>query len=83
MKTRRKTAEINGNINLAQSKTNRNYWSSLTCLVEAQEEIMEEIVEPITEAKSESEREKRVFLKMNKKKHWSEIWNKSSDGVWN
>ena len=70
-----KTARIDISINLAQSDTNRNYLSSLTCLVEAQEAMREEIIEPITLArsKSESEREGKVFLKTNKKKHWSEI----------
>ena len=24
----------------------------------------------------------KVFLKMNKKKHLSEIWNKLNDGIW-
>ena len=31
---------------------------------------------------SESQREKKVYLNVNKKKHWSEIWNNSNNGVW-
>ena len=82
-KTRKKTAKINSNINLALSETNQNYWSLLTYLVNEQEEMMEETTKPITAARRESEREKRVLLKMNKKKHWSEIWKKDGDRVWN
>ena len=56
-KTRKKTAKINSNINLALSETNQNYWSPLTCLVEEQEKLMEEIATPVAKAKSESKRE--------------------------
>ena len=72
-KTRKKTAKINSSINLAQSETNQNYWSPLTCLVEAQESMREDINDPVIKARRESEREKKVYLKMDKKKHWSEI----------
>ena len=44
--------------------------------------MKEEVIKPITIDRSESEREKQVFLNMNKRKHWSEIWNKSSNGIW-
>ena len=70
---REKTAGINRSINLAQSKINRNYWSPLSCLVKAKEEMMEEIAKSITATMSKSEREKRVLLKMNKKKRWLQI----------
>ena len=79
-KTRTKTVEINRNINLAQSETNLNYWSPLTCLVEEQEKMMEKI------ANSKSEKEMQIFLKQNgpvaEKKHWTEIWNKNSENDW-
>ena len=84
-KTRKKTAKINRNISLAQSETNQNYWSPLTCLVEDQEKLMEEIARPITKANSESEREMQICLKQNgstKKKHWTEIWKRNSDEDW-
>ena len=85
-KTRKKTAKINRNINLAQSETNLNYWSPLTCLVEEQETLMEEIARPIAEANSKSEREVQIFLKRNgtvaRSKHWTEIWNKNSENDW-
>ena len=64
-KTRTKTAKLNSNINLAQSETNRNYWSPLTCLVEEQEKMMEEIARPIATANSESEREMKILFKQN------------------
>ena len=51
-KTQKKTAKINININLAQSETIQNYWSLLTCLVEARKEIMEEISKPIATTRS-------------------------------
>ena len=44
---------------------------------------MEEIAKPITATMSKSEREKRVLLKMNKKKRWLQIWKKDDDRVWN
>jgi hypothetical protein len=85
-KTRKKTAKINSNINLALSETNQNYWSPLTCLVEEQEKMKEERARPIATARSESEREMQIFLKRNgqvaKKKHWTEVWNKNSDDEW-
>ena len=65
----KKTTKIDRDINLAQSETNPNYWSPLTCLVKAQGEMTEETVKPITASRSESEREKRVFLKMDRTKH--------------
>ena len=71
-KTRKKTAKINRNINLAQSETTENYWSPLTCLVEEQEKLMEETARPIKKTSSKSEREMQIFLKQNgmtKKKH--------------
>ena len=76
-KTRKKTARIDRNINLAQSETNHNYWSPLTCLVEEQTKIKEERARPIATARSESEREMQIFLKRNgqvaKKKHRTEV----------
>ena len=85
-KTRTKKAKLNSNINLAQSETNRNYWSPLTCLVEEQEKMMEEIARPIATANSENKREMQILLKRNgqvtEKKHWTEIWNKNSDDEW-
>ena len=84
-KTRKKTAKIDRNINLAQSKTNQNYWSALTFLVKEQEKLMEKIARPITKVSSESEREMRIFLEKNgltKKKHWTKIWRRNSDDDW-
>lgn len=60
-KTRKKTAKINSNINLALSETNQNYWSPLTCLVEEQEKMKEENARPIATARSESGREMQIF----------------------
>ena len=60
-KTRKKTAKINSNINLALSETNQNYWSPLTCLVEEQEKLMEETARPIKKANSKSERKMQIF----------------------
>ena len=71
-KTQTKKAKISRGIKLAQSKTNRNYWSLLTCLVEEQEKLMEETARPIKKTSSKSEREIQIFLKQNgmtKKKH--------------
>jgi len=85
-KTRKKTAKINSNINLALSETNQNYWSPLTCLVEEQEKMKEERARPIATARSESEREMQIFLKRNgqatKKKHRTDVSNKNSDDEW-
>ena len=81
-KTQKKTAKIDKNINLAQSKTNRNYWFPLTYLVEEEEQFMGDIARPIRKAGSESEREMQIFLKQNgtaKTKHWTEIWKRNSN----
>ena len=74
-------AKINSSINLAQSEIYQNYCSPLTRLVETQKSMQEQINDPITKERSKSKREKKVYLKMNRKNHWSETWNKSNNGV--
>ena len=85
-KTRKKTAEIDSNINLAQSETNQNYWYLLTCLVKEQEKLMEEIARSIAKANSKREREMQIFLRRNgpveEEKHWAEVWKKNSVDNW-